>query len=57
MSSTGATIYRAFNRVTATIFGVSLAVGILYLADTSGQTADPVIRGAFVFLIGISILK
>jgi len=45
-------MYRAFNRVTATILGGFLAIGIHYIADNASQTTDPVIRGAFVFLIG-----
>jgi len=48
---------RAFNRVTATVLGGFLAIGIPYLAGSASQTTDPVIRGGFVFLTGISKLS
>ncbi|KAK1257675.1 Aluminum-activated malate transporter 10 [Acorus gramineus] len=47
----GGTLYKGFNRATATLLAGSLGVGIHLLASKSGDRGEPIIRGASVFLI------
>ncbi|KAK1258387.1 Aluminum-activated malate transporter 10 [Acorus gramineus] len=49
----GGTLYKGFNRATATLLAGSLGVGIHLLASKSGDRGEPIIRGASVFLIEV----
>uniref|UniRef100_A0A1D1YDL5 Aluminum-activated malate transporter 10 n=1 Tax=Anthurium amnicola TaxID=1678845 RepID=A0A1D1YDL5_9ARAE len=47
----GASLYKGFNRVVATILGGSLGLVINSLADTAGEKGEPVILDASLFLL------
>lgn len=50
----GATLSKGLNRILATLLGGILAVGVNYLADLAGHTAEPIILGGGVFLLSTS---
>ncbi|XXG62530.1 hypothetical protein AAC387_Pa05g0869 [Persea americana] len=47
----GATLSKGLNRIFATVLAGALAVGAHQLASFSGERGEPIILGAFVFLI------
>lgn len=52
LNISGATLSKGLNRVFATFLAGALAVGAHQLASFSGERGEPIILGAFVFLIG-----
>lgn len=47
---------KGLNRALATLLAGALGVGAQHLASLSGERVEPIILGAFVFLIGIYII-
>ncbi|XP_039045239.1 aluminum-activated malate transporter 10-like [Hibiscus syriacus] len=50
-TTVGATVYKCINRVFATFLAGFLAVGVHWLAARSGETLEPYVVGASVFLL------
>ncbi|XXG88735.1 hypothetical protein AAC387_Pa12g0911 [Persea americana] len=50
----GATLGKGLNRAFATLLAGALGVGAHHLASLSGKREEPIILGAFVFLIAVS---
>ncbi|XP_038993428.1 aluminum-activated malate transporter 10-like [Hibiscus syriacus] len=50
-TTVGATVYKCINRVFATFLAGFLAVGVHWLASRSGETLEPYVVGASVFLL------
>ncbi|KAK7836428.1 aluminum-activated malate transporter 10 [Quercus suber] len=50
-STVGATLCKCFNRTIGTFLAGSLALGVQWIADKSGETFQPIIIGISVFLL------
>ncbi|XP_050249471.1 aluminum-activated malate transporter 10-like [Quercus robur] len=50
-STVGATLSKCFNRTIGTFLAGSLALGVQWIADKSGETFQPIIIGISVFLL------
>ncbi|KAI3965851.1 hypothetical protein MKX01_010808 [Papaver californicum] len=51
--SVGATLGKGLNRAIATFLGGALGIGVHHLANLVGKGGQPILLGAFVFLLAI----
>ena len=49
----GATLCKSLNRACGTLLAGSLAVGVHWIANQSGEKLEPYVNGASVFLLGL----
>ncbi|KAI3997596.1 hypothetical protein MKX01_011013 [Papaver californicum] len=51
--SVGATLGKGLNRAIATFLGGALGIGVHHLANLAGKGGEPILLGAFVFLLAV----